>query len=190
MMSKIVAVVSVLITIASLSLLAAEKHGAHSPQMSHDAAPSRGSQPTEGGQAQFSAIIEIVSLLEANEETDWSSVDIDGLRSHLLDMDRLIRDTNAKTTTISDTQIQFTVMGSAESIPSIHRMAATHSKFIEQSRGWKISSDLNEKGATIQITVVEPETMTRLNALGFYGFMSLDSHHQAHHYQMAMGHSH
>lgn len=190
MISKIVTVVSILIAIASLSLLAAEKHGTHSSRMSHDVAPSHGSQPTEGGQAQFSAIIEIVSLLEANEETDWSRVDIDGLRSHLLDMDRLIRDTNAKTTTVSDTQIQFTVMGNTESIPSIHRMAAAHSRFIEQSRGWEISSELNEKGATIRITVSEPETMTHLKALGFYGFMSLDSHHQAHHYQMAMGYSH
>ena len=32
--------------------------------------------------------------------------------------------------------------------------------------------------------------LSRLNALGFYGFMSLDSHHQAHHYQMAVGNSH
>jgi hypothetical protein len=189
-MSKIVTIVSVLIAVASLSLLAAEKHSGHSPQMSHEAAPSLGNQPSEGGQAQFSAIIEIVSLLEKNEETDWNSVDIDGLRSHLLDMDRLLQDTDATTTIVSDMQIQFTVTGTTTSIPSIHRMAAAHAKFIEQSRGWVISSELNEKGAIIIITVEEPATMTRLKALGFYGFMSLDSHHQAHHYQMAMGKSH
>jgi enoyl-[acyl-carrier-protein] reductase (NADH) len=69
-------------------------------------------------------------------------------------------------------------------------MAAAHAKFIEQSCGWVISSELNEKGAIIIITVDEPATKTRLKALGFCGFMSLDSHHQAHHYQMAMGKSH
>lgn len=189
-MSKIVAIVSVLIAIMSLSLMAAEKHSGHSAQMSHIADRSPEIQPTEGGQAQFSAIIEIVSILESNEQTDWNNVDIDGLRSHLLDMDRLFRNTSATTTTVTDKQIQFTVIGNAESIPSIHRMAAAHARFIEQSGGWAISSELNEKGAIIQITVDKPETMTRLNALGFYGFMSLDSHHQAHHIQMAMGKSH
>ena len=67
MASKIVTIVSVLIAIASLSLLAADKHSGHSNQMSHDLDNSIDGQPVEGGQAQFSALIEIVSLLEKNE---------------------------------------------------------------------------------------------------------------------------
>lgn len=184
--------------IASISLFAAVKHNEHSTHRMHDTQnmthqaiqPSAETKLSEGGQAQFAALIEIVSLLEKDKNTDWDSVDIDALRSHLLDMSRLIQDTKATTKIISDRQINYTVTGNAESIPSIHRMAVAHAHYIEQSRGWAINSEVNNKDAVVQITVENPETLTRLEALGFYGFMSLDSHHQAHHYQIALGRSH
>ncbi|MDB4223431.1 hypothetical protein N9850_06635 [Granulosicoccus sp.] len=69
-------------------------------------------------------------------------------------------------------------------------MVPAHSQFIQQSRGWKIESVLIDDGAILTITVEDKATLSRINALGFYGFMSLDSHHQAHHYQMAMGKTH
>ena len=49
--------------------------------------PARaGSMPAEAGQSAFAAIQEIVSILEADPTTDWSRVDIDALRQHLVDM--------------------------------------------------------------------------------------------------------
>jgi len=47
----------------------------------------------EGGQATFAALIENVGLLEQEAETDWDNVEIDALRTHLLDMIHLILDT-------------------------------------------------------------------------------------------------
>lgn len=187
---RLITLASVLVALVSLSLLAVEKHDGHTSGMDHSAMTHNGIQPQEGGQATFAALIEIVAMLEQDTKTDWDTVDIDGLRAHLLDMNHLMLETQATTSTLGDAQIRFDITGAAASIPSIHRMVPAHSLFIEQSRGWKIEPELNDSGATLTITVDDAAWLNRLNALGFYGFMSLDSHHQAHHYQMAIGNSH
>jgi len=47
------------------------------------------SVPSEPGQAAFAAIQEIVGILEADPTTDWSKVNIEALRQHLIDMDNV-----------------------------------------------------------------------------------------------------
>jgi hypothetical protein len=42
--------------------------------------------PTMPGQDSFGAIQEIVRILEADPNTDWSKVDLEALRQHLIDM--------------------------------------------------------------------------------------------------------
>ena len=185
MANRFVVLISIVTTFAALALWAADKHEGSHHGMNHG-----GNQLQEGGQATFAALIEMVQLLEESPETDWKNVDIDSLRLHLLDMHHLMLNTEADKTRISNTVIRFDVRGTAAAIPSIHRMATAHARFIEQSRGWKIQSEKSETGASVLITVDDSDTLDRLEALGFYGFMSLDSHHQAHHYQMALGNGH
>lgn len=195
MSQRLITLGSVVLVLMSLSLWtaknwAAEKHSGHTAGMNHESMAGSSTQPTEGGQSAFAALIEIVALLEKNPETDWSNVDLDGLRSHLLDMNHLILDTETTKEVIGDKQIRFDIRGTRDSVQSIHRMVPAHSQFIQRSRGWAIESVLNDDGATLTVTVADAEVLLRLKALGFYGFMSLDSHHQAHHLQMAIGKSH
>lgn len=57
---------------------------AHGPGMAHDpAAPV----PAQGGQAAYAAITEIVAVLAQDPTTDWSKVNLEVPRQHLLDMD-------------------------------------------------------------------------------------------------------
>ena len=44
------------------------------------------SVPTMPGQDAFGAIQEIVRILEADPKTDWSKVNLEALRQHLIDM--------------------------------------------------------------------------------------------------------
>jgi len=188
---KYITVVSVLIAITSLTLLAAEKHGSGSSGMSHSSMDGgHSSFPQEGGQAAFSALIEIIDLLERDNNTDWSTVNIDGLREHLRDMNLLVLETSAAAIKHSDNKIQFNVTGDVNSMRSISNMVPAHARFIKQSRGWDIEVTLTDTGAQVIVTSDESRDIDRLKALGFYGFMSLDSHHQAHHVQMARGQSH
>jgi hypothetical protein len=48
------------------------------------------SLPTAPGEAAFGAISEVVRLLKADPNTDWSKVHIEGLRQHLIDMDDVV----------------------------------------------------------------------------------------------------
>jgi hypothetical protein len=193
---RLISSICVVVAIVSLSLWLFAKHDgqtpgtSHAPDMNHGSTVSDGVSLQEGGQSTFAALIEIVDLLEKEGSTNWSKVDIDGLREHLLDMDQLILNTTSMTSLVGEKQIQFNIRGTSSSVPSIHRMVPAHSRFIQQSRGWSISYGLDDDGATLAISAEDTATIERLSALGFYGFMSLDSHHQAHHYQMALGNSH
>ena len=51
---------------------------------------------TEPGQGAFAALSEVVRYLEADQETDWSRVDLSSLRAHLVDMDRLVSEAEVK----------------------------------------------------------------------------------------------
>ena len=62
----------------------------HSAMMQHGTpALNMGPSVTEGGQAAFAAIQEIVSVLLADPQTDWDKVNIEALRQHLIDMDNV-----------------------------------------------------------------------------------------------------
>src|SRR5215216_7575153 len=60
-------------------------HAAHQAAMAECA----GALPTSPGHAAFGAISEIVRLLEADPKTDWSKVNVEALRQHLIDMDHV-----------------------------------------------------------------------------------------------------
>ncbi len=187
---KIMSVIAIAMLAAGSFKLLSDKHSLGSSD--HALSNHHASVLKEGGQSTFAAIIEVVSVFEADNKTDWEQVDIDGLRSHLLDMNDLVINTDAVTQVEGEDQIRYDIIanGGNDSLGAIHRMVQAHSRFIEQSRGWKINPVINDKGATVTITVDSHSDLVRLKALGFYGFMSLDSHHQAHHYQIAMGVGH
>jgi hypothetical protein len=55
----------------------------HQPGMQHDGMTAQG-MPTEQGQAAFGTVQEIVRILEADPATDWTKVNMAGLREHLI----------------------------------------------------------------------------------------------------------
>ena len=85
--------------------------------------------PTEAGQSAFAAIAEIVELLEADPNTDWSKVDIESLRQHLIAMNNVTLLANVK---VSDrgNAVEFQVTGAGLVTDSIRRMVMAHAKKI------------------------------------------------------------
>lgn len=78
-------------------------HG-HTGGMNHGAALTTETTdvPHEAGQSAFAAIQEIVMLREADRKTDWSRVDIEGLRQHLIDMQNVTLGTKVSSSKIGD----------------------------------------------------------------------------------------
>lgn len=144
-----------------------------------------GALPTEPGQGAFAAIQEIVGILEADPKTDWSKVDIDGLRQHLIDMDNVTLRANAKGEPV-DGGMRFTVSGDGPVKDSIQRMVMAHAATMNGVGGWKFTASETDTGAIL--TVLTPaKDVAKLRGLGFIGVLTRGMHHQMHHLMLARG---
>ena len=66
-------------------------HGAHaSPAPAAQTPAAQTMTPAEAGQGGFAAVAEVVRILSADPDTDWSAVRIDRLVAHLRDMEALV----------------------------------------------------------------------------------------------------
>lgn len=141
--------------------------------------------PTMPGQEAFGTIQEIVRILEADPSTDWSKVNIAGLREHLIDMDEVTMHAAAKTRML-DGGIEFTVTGAGRTLPAIKRMVPAHATVL-RSLGWKATTEDLPDGVKLTVMASEAQPLVKLKALGFIGIMAHGAHHQAHHLMIAKG---
>ena len=77
--------------------------------------------PSMPGQDAFGAIQEIVGILEADPKTDWSKVDLEALRQHLIDMNEVTLGADAAAMRI-DGGLAVAVTGSGRTLAAIQRM--------------------------------------------------------------------
>jgi hypothetical protein len=177
-----------LIIVGFLSNAVQAKGNTHSHMvgMKHGAQMSVGMLPKEGGQSAFAAIQEIVGMLEADPETDWSKVDIEALRQHLMDMNNVTLNAVVSTSQ-TERSITFTVSGEDDAVGSIQRMITGHVATMDGANGWKLSAETDEKGAVLKVTPPDQSSMAKLRALGFIGVMAQGMHHQQHHWMLANG---
>ena len=139
-------------------------------------------QPKETRQAAFAAIAEIVALLESDPKTDWSRVDIDGLRRHLVDMD-LVTTRAEISRTLRPQGARFEVRGTPRTSKAIRAMVPSHAPFLASETGWQVSTEELEDGVALTVD----GDADRIQGLGFFGLMAIGAHHQRHHLMMAKG---
>jgi hypothetical protein len=143
------------------------------------------SGPTQPGQAAFAAIQEIVEILEADPATNWSKVNIEALRQHLIDMDNVTLHADAKSEPVEG-GMRFIVSGSGQIKESIQRMVIAHAAALTGTGTWRFSAAKTGTGANLTV-VTPPEDAAKLRALGFIGVMARGMHHQEHHLMIARG---
>lgn len=144
-----------------------------------------GPRPTEPGQAAFGAIQEIVRLLQADPATDWTRIDIDALRQHLIDMDEVTMRATATKTPI-DKGLRIRVTGAGRTLEAIQRMIPAHAQDIDGLHGWKAKAVALPDGEELTVTGPTAADERQIRGLGFMGIMVLGTH-QAHHLAMAKG---
>jgi hypothetical protein len=154
------------------------------PAMMHGARRSDG-MPTEPGQAAFGAIQEIVRMLQADPTTNWSNVDIDALRQHLIDMDEVTLHADAKKEPI-EKGLRISVTGSGRTLEAIQRMIPAHAQDINGLYGWLVQAKPVPGGEELTVTGNSAAGEQKIRALGFMGIMVLGTH-QMHHLAMAKG---
>ena len=148
------------------------------------AGPTMG-MPAQPGQSAFAAIQEIVHILEADPTTDWSKVNIEALRQHLIDMDNVTLHADVKNEPIEG-GMMFVVSGTGPIRESIRRMVTAHAATMNGVAGWQLIAAPSETGATL-IVKVPPQDIDKLRALGFIGVLTHGMHHQMHHLMIARG---
>lgn len=177
--------------LAALTLLlpataGAQDHSQHVPGMQH---PAPLVAPTQGGQSAFAAVQEIARLLEADPTTDWSTVNLEALRRHLIDMD-LVTLRSRVTSVPTATGATFVVRGSGETIGAIKRMTAAHLQMVEMEDGPRVVRTELPDGVRLAVSARNagsPREVARIRGLGFIGLMTSGDHHQTHHLLMAKG---
>jgi len=170
---------------AALGTLAANRLAA---QASHDhATASAGVAPLEVGQSAFAAIGELVRLLEKDPSTDWSKVDLERLRQHLIDMNAVTLDSRVTQTSIPG-GFQAEVVGEGRVTGAIRRMAHAHAAALGAEGSYRARVDDIPGGVRFTVVVTDPATgVDRLRGLGFIGVMTVGEHHRAHHEAIARG---
>lgn len=169
----------------SAATLAAQEH-VHTPGMTHPAAVQL---PTQGGQAAFAAIAEIVAMLQADANTDWSKVNVERLRLHLVDMDLVTLRSRVVATPVTG-GAQFLVRGTGETIAAIKRLTGAHATMVMNSGGPRVVRTELPDGVRLVVTAADTSdaaAVAKLRGLGFIGLMVTGDHHAAHHLALARG---
>ena len=138
--------------------------------------------PEETGQSAFAALAEIVAILQADPETDWERVDIDGLRRHLVDMDLLTQEA-VVTRTLRPEGARFEIRGTPRVLEAIRAMVPAHAPFLAAENGWDVVTEDLDDGVALSVD----GDAAQIQGLGFFGLMTIGAHHQEHHLMMAKG---
>lgn len=199
-----VAPIALFVTLAltALPARAHAQHQGHTAGMSHDSAmaarAAKGARDsssagaprtTRAGQEAFATIAEVVRVLDANPATDWTKVDIEALREHLIDMDDVTMRSHVNATALPD-GATFDVSGSGRVRDAIRRMSMSHGTTITPADGFTWNAAETPEGARVTVRAIDPTDtarVARLRALGFLGILSLGDHHRVHHLGIADG---
>lgn len=162
------------------------QHGEGMDHAMHVQTATDGPVLLEPGQGAFAALSEVVRVLEADPETDWSRVDLAGLRAHLVDMDRLL--THAVVTEeVLPNGLRTIATGDAETVETLRRMVPAHAAQLTRDDRWSVASSETNDGMALHVTSDNPAVVARIQGLGFFGLMASQDHHREHHLMMARG---
>ena len=155
-------------------------------KLHHSGAVASSSLPAEPGQDAFGTIQEIVTLLEADPQTDWSKIDIEALRQHLIDMNEVTLHAAVETKPQSNGMTLF-VRGDGRTLQAIKRMVPAQAKELGKIAAWEANADDRADGVALTVTSASPLQVTKIRALGLVGLMVQGGHHQMHHLLIARG---
>ena len=141
--------------------------------------------PTQPGQGAFAAIQEIIEILEADPTTDWSKVNIEALRQHLVDMDNVTLHADVKSDVVEG-GMAFVLSGAGPIRDSIQRMVMAHAAAMNGVGGWQFVAVTTDTGATLTVKTPASDAK-KLHGLGFIGVLTHGMHHQMHHLIIARG---
>lgn len=155
----------------------------------HDHAMMQGPLPVQPGQAAYGVLAEVVRILEADSATDWTTVNLEALRQHLIDMDAVtMRATMTARNVDGGVEARFT--GAGATVGAIKRMVLAHARALDALPDFRVTASETSSGATLTVTAERADDarlVTKIRGLGPAGLLVLDDHHARHHLMLARG---
>ena len=152
--------------------------------------------PNMPGQDAFGAISEVVQMLDADPSTDWSKVDLERLRQHLIDMNEVVLRSQVKQSEVPGGLVM-DVTGTGSTEQAIRAMLVPHAAELDRMPAFAAKTEPIPGGVRLTVTAKAPDdakAVARLRGLGFIGLLTVGAHHGPHHLAMAKGetfaHSH
>jgi hypothetical protein len=178
-----------LIGVLAVATRADAQHGEYARPLSAASTPSA---PGLSGQYAFATMAEIVRYLKADSTTDWTKVDIEKLRQHLIDMDDVMLRSKVVKRNVSG-GLQMDVTGNGRTAAAIKRMVGSHAHVLDEHTDYRpVVKDI-AGGVRLTVTAKDlsnASTVAMIRALGFAGIMVEGDHHAEHHLMMAKGSGH
>jgi len=152
-------------------------------------APTGRGVPVLPGQDAFGAIQEIVRILEADPATDWTKVNLERLRQHLIDMNEVTLHAVVKAEPVPG-GLRIDITGTGRTEQAIRAMVGPHTDELSQMPEWSAKAEMIPGGLRLTVVTKNPadaKTTARIRGLGFIGLLVQGAHHQPHHLAMAKG---
>jgi TusA-related sulfurtransferase len=183
---RAIAVGGLLALVASGIAFAQTAPAQHPAPMDPRSAMHAGTVPTMPGQDAFGTVQEIVQILEIDPKTDWSKVNLEALRQHLIDMNEITLKAEAAPKEI-DGGLEITVTGNDRTLVAIQQMIPAWVQTMNGHQGWSTKAAPLPNGEVLTVTATNPKEVQHIRGLGFIGLLVSGSHHQPHHLAMAKG---
>jgi hypothetical protein len=148
-----------------------------------------GPLPKQPAQSAYAAIGEIVRILKADSTTDWSKVDLEAVRQHMIDMDAVTMRA-AVTQKVVPGGLTMTITGDAKVAASIKRMVTSHAGMLDQDP--QFHATVAPLSGGVQLTVTarnasDARLVAMIRGEGFAGLLTEGDHHARHHMALARG---
>lgn len=137
----------------------------------------------------FGTIQEVVQKLEADPTTDWSKVDLEALRQHLLDMKAFTENVSVTNKKRIEKGVELRVKPETpRATNALKRLFAMHPAMLKKEKNWTMrTASYGKNQWTITVTTDDKSEVEKINALGYIGILAEGAHHQMHHWMMATG---
>jgi hypothetical protein len=168
-----------------LALVVAPRLAAQHDMSMHGTGPV----PASAGQAAFATLSEVVALLKADSSTDWSKVNLDALREHLIDMDDVVMHAIVAKRNVPG-GIEARVTGTGKTVQAIRRMLTNHAAALDAESSYHAVAIEIPSGIRLMVTAKNVGDSTQvaiIRGLGFAGLLTEGNHHARHHLAIARG---
>ena len=155
----------------ALPLAAAAPLGVRSAEPEPPSARPRAAPAPTAAPASLAVLAGLVARLEADPSTDWRRVDLEAVRRHLADLERVTLAAEVRAEELPG-GVGLTVTGpDPASVAAIQRLLPERAVRLAEARRWRVTTASLPEGLRVEIRSLDPREAGRIRALGLAGLL-------------------